>query len=31
MLLVGLKHLLHVAVDGVTDLEEGGSVGKGGC
>lgn len=31
MLLIGVKHLLHVAADGVANLEEGGSVEKVGC
>lgn len=31
MLLIGLKHLLHMAADGVANPEEGGSVGKMGC
>lgn len=31
VLLIGLEHLLHVAADGVTNLEQGGSVEKVGC
>lgn len=31
VLLVGLKHPLHLAADGVANPEEGGSVGKMGC
>lgn len=30
MLLIDLKHLLHMAADGVSNLKEGGSVGKQG-